>query len=770
MSDLHEQLAKLMATENIDVVYSAIAKTASFNLETRVLTLPIYDDLPDECTFLLVYHEVGHALFTPLEATKKAYNQVADADMPLFKNILNIIEDVRIEKLIQKKYPGTTSIFKKGYYLFSQKDFFATKNRKNFSFLDRINLYFSLGMIEGKPVLFSDDEAKIVSKIDKSLEFSTTLQIAFEIFSFLKQKQQEKQQEKESKFDDKKNNLQDKNNKGNNTDNKIKDNLDCKASQSEASQNLPNGEEDENNLENNTVLSDSQNKESSDDTTEIIAANNNLDYDDITSCVSKNNFDNQLQANLAENLNNSELKYFYIDDDNLNYKDIIIGYKELYKLFDESDEITCAKYGEKQAYYKNYIANLLHETQQTITSMAAAFEMKKQALLHVKDTIHYSGSVLDCNKLYQYKYNDDIFKKYNITFGGKNHGMIMFLDCSGSMRHTMKETLQQVLSLVLFCRKVNIPFEVYGFSDRANLVSKTKAYKNFWDKDTYKIYYGDDKIDNIMFTNIALKEYFSSKMSKAEFDNAVWIFCYMIMGWDKDLAYSYLPSFETLNCTPLDSAILASKYIINDFKRETNTEIVNAIYLTDGETSHRLTAVTKSYNYSDNIIKDIESIAAYDVTARIIIKNKKTKDELVYQRNTWQQRRTGLTYMLYNLVKKDTGANIINIYLSPDKTTTHHVLSLILQEDKFQEYNYLDKLINEYSKNNIIILDKKDIKAFDSMFIMRVKAFGNIDPNNITVSDNKKVYINNYAKALGKRISNKVFVNNFTDIICKNII
>jgi len=43
--------------------------------------------------------------------------------------------------------------------------------------------------------------------------------------------------------------------------------------------------------------------------------------------------------------------------------------------------------------------------------------------------------------------------------------MIFCMDWSGSMGVTLKDTIYQLLNLVLFCKSVNIPFEVYLFSD-----------------------------------------------------------------------------------------------------------------------------------------------------------------------------------------------------------------------------------------------------------------------------------------------------------------
>ena len=56
-------LAKLLASENLVVEHRAVS-TASFDVQKRVLTLPIWN--AKEIVFnLLVAHEVGHALFTP---------------------------------------------------------------------------------------------------------------------------------------------------------------------------------------------------------------------------------------------------------------------------------------------------------------------------------------------------------------------------------------------------------------------------------------------------------------------------------------------------------------------------------------------------------------------------------------------------------------------------------------------------------------------------------------------------------------------------------
>ena len=59
-------LAKLLATEDI-VVEHRKCETAQFDVERRVLTLPIWEKAQATIVDMPIAHEVGHALYTPNE-------------------------------------------------------------------------------------------------------------------------------------------------------------------------------------------------------------------------------------------------------------------------------------------------------------------------------------------------------------------------------------------------------------------------------------------------------------------------------------------------------------------------------------------------------------------------------------------------------------------------------------------------------------------------------------------------------------------------------
>ena len=86
-------------------------ETAYFNSKSRELGLPIWkdEDMTKNIYDLMVGHEIGHALWTPLDMLEKA------AVRKINHSFVNIIEDARIEKFAKRKYPGLVGVFKRGY-------------------------------------------------------------------------------------------------------------------------------------------------------------------------------------------------------------------------------------------------------------------------------------------------------------------------------------------------------------------------------------------------------------------------------------------------------------------------------------------------------------------------------------------------------------------------------------------------------------------------------------------------------------------------------
>ena len=168
-----DRLAKLLATENITVRHQASAKTASFDVKNRVLTLPIWKEMDVDLYDLLTGHEVGHALYTPGDEWEAA------VDDGVNRNILNIVEDPRIEKKVKGKYPGLIRGFTVGYRTLKDMGFFGALDPieiRELNTLDRVNLHFKLGASYGIP--FDSSETWVVDAVAGLTDFQSAVDLA----------------------------------------------------------------------------------------------------------------------------------------------------------------------------------------------------------------------------------------------------------------------------------------------------------------------------------------------------------------------------------------------------------------------------------------------------------------------------------------------------------------------------------------------------------------------------------------------------------------
>ena len=182
--EIKSQLAKLLATEDIVVEHKHV-ETAQFNVDTRVLILPLWEKASNYVYDMLVGHEVGHALFTP--------NVDPPKDIP--HQFLNVVEDARIEKLMKRKYLGIAKSFYRGYNELADNDFFELDGEdiSNLNLADRANLYFKIGSFLDVP--FSTPEVEIITLIKNAETFTDTIAAAEALYNYCKQDAQQKTQE-----------------------------------------------------------------------------------------------------------------------------------------------------------------------------------------------------------------------------------------------------------------------------------------------------------------------------------------------------------------------------------------------------------------------------------------------------------------------------------------------------------------------------------------------------------------------------------------------
>ena len=147
---------------------------------------------------LLLSHEIGHALFTPMKEWQKA----VDIDK-IPHSFLNVIEDARIEKLVKRKYAGLRQTFIRGYRDLIEKDFFKTKDRdiNDMLLIDRLNMHFKSSYIESD-IDFTSAELDIVERMKNLETFEDVKKLAKELSDYCSKEKEEKDIEQLVQDDD----------------------------------------------------------------------------------------------------------------------------------------------------------------------------------------------------------------------------------------------------------------------------------------------------------------------------------------------------------------------------------------------------------------------------------------------------------------------------------------------------------------------------------------------------------------------------------------
>jgi hypothetical protein len=161
----------------------------------------------------------------------------------------------------------------------------------------------------------------------------------------------------------------------------------------------------------------------------------------------------------------------------------------------------------------------------------------------------------------------------------------------------------------MFCRKVNIPFIVYGFGAAAN-VKCIDAFGQECRKPIQKTFSRED--GQLAIHSVYLREYLNSKMSNAEFTKAMKHMLLIKESFEcnksNPFANGRVPRFETedLSNTPLTEALVATAEIMKDFKQKNNLDITNLVIVHDGDAdflnSH--CSVEKKYNSEDISVRN----------------------------------------------------------------------------------------------------------------------------------------------------------------------
>jgi hypothetical protein len=554
---------RLLAQENL-LINRAPVQTASFDVRNRILTLPMWQNMTPEIEEMLKAHEVGHALYTDETLFAKL---ATDVKVPF--GYMNVLEDARIEKLMKRKYPGLRKTFNAGYRELNERDFFSVSQRdvSSLPLIDRINLWFKVGMSSG--VRFSVAERYIVEKAEKLETIADVMSLSKTVYEFTKKEAERKRQERENDTEYKKLKLEEE-------QDREEDLLELEADKF-----------DDDDWASDVQFEDpEETEEVPDEEQEEIKVKGTNDGDTTAESEPPEEVpqDSETQSAFARKLTESadtSTEYLYLNlPDTSKQKHVLIPYKTVVS---ETTALLGTKgtttYGEADTYLTQVTRDyevFRGETNRVVNYLIKEFEMKKAASDYKRQSVAKTG-VLDVRKLASYKIREDLFKQITVTKDGQKHGMVFTIDWSGSMSDYLTETVKQLISLVTFCYRLRIPFEVFAFSDSCVLTQEEviEQFAGVRQPNTLAI---DNRYHMIQF--------FSNKMTLSEFNTMCKNLYIMSTSYDyrtDRTVDSLIGDKYQLNGTPLNEAMIWLYNYVGDFKVVNQVEKLTLIKLTDGD-------------------------------------------------------------------------------------------------------------------------------------------------------------------------------------------
>ena len=713
-------LVKLLAEEDLQVTYKNVP-TAHFDVKAREVVLPIWKDKSEAVMDMMSLHEVGHALWTDMDLIERGQKKEVK------HSFLNVLEDVRIEKMIQEKYLGSVRVFKKAYTELLEKDFFNIngKDLSKLNLIDRINMHYK----NVPNVPFDDNELEWVEKANKTKTVDDVLNLAVELQEWMYNQEKDTESDEMFKmdlpFDMKESEDEPEDEKEENKSSNIEsqDTDDTEESEDEGSDS-GNGTSTEDDKKNTEELEDKG----------FAKSNEGQDaFEGIESLTDSNYMMKQEMASDKDALNHITLNIPKINLDKaiIDYKDIN---KELTTFYKEK-----CKGNKSNTEYMQWVVKDIKrfekEQKPVISYMVKEFEMKKAADLYKRSTVSKTGS-LNMDKLHSYSYNEDIFLKMNVEPGATNHGLVMFVDWSGSMSDNFHNTLKQTLNLVWFCKRVNIPFEVYGFSNQYSHGETTTINEKAQ----------TPKQNDLVVNDCTLLNLLSSRANKNEFQESLINFWAISNYWCDRTSYGginvgeetfvypiYIPSSYNLGSTPLNHSIVYAMDLLPKFKKDNGLQKVHTVFLTDGASNsiqnsyqwgkmQNYDKLTEEFVYNGEFIPTYYDKSCSDITLIDPVTNKKYEMKYNDKKNPYSYRGFGYdtqTNILVEFLKSRVpGMNVVNFFIAGRNrkgTVSKNDIEYIFGLSSWDEYEEVKKIQKFIKKHNYAVCTTS---AWDEMYVL----------------------------------------------------
>ena len=722
--EIKSQLAKLLATEDLIVEHKQV-ETAKFNVGTRVLTLPLWEKASNTVYDMLVGHEVGHALFTP---DRDWYSEI---EIP--PQFVNIVEDVRIEKLMKRKYAGLSKSFYHGYEELNDDDFFGIEDEdlNTLNLADRINLHFKIGNFIRLP--FTIAETKIVDLVDSCQTFDEVLKASKALYDFCAEQDKEKKEQVSANDEE-------------GTDDV---NYSVPSSKSESSDDA--SDDDSEKESDDSVGRGQPTNQTNDEVQGQQGSDSTLGLKTVQA------LEDSLK-DLTDTEYESETAYFEVPKLDLNH--VIIPNETIHEECRLTWDVSDKEYRERYEKYnismshlpKDRFANVdgdyikfKRNAQKEVNYLVKEFECRKAASSYARATTSRTG-VLDTAKLHTYKYNEDLFKKISVVPDGKNHGLVFILDWSGSMNQVLLDTVKQLYNLLWFCKKTNIPFEVYAFTNNYPL----QTYHSDGEATSVRLpaYEAKEGLAHVE-DHFSLMNFFTSKVRGKELEEQMKNIWRIAMLFVNRYNCNYdVPIGLSLSGTPLNETMIALHEILPKFKKENKVEKVQCVVLTDGEGSPLRFHKEFERHWEDNPF-----LGTNNINYGTFLRCRKTGRTYAFNGDWYSQ----TDVYLQNLRDKFTDVNFIGMRILPSRDGGHFIRRYTNTYDTSYE-----KTINQWKKNKSVVIKNS---GYHSYFGLSSSALDNETEFQVNQDATKAQIRTAFKKSLNNKKMNKKILGEFIELV-----
>ena len=307
----------------------------------------------------------------------------------------------------------------------------------------------------------------------------------------------------------------------------------------------------------------------------------------------------------------------------------------------------------------------------------------------------------------------------------------------------MLDTVKQLYNLLWFCKKVQIPFEVYAFTH--DYPNENRYLEERSEQFAYTVKDGLAMFD----PKVSLMNIFTSKVKGKELEKQMKNIWRIVNNFGYCRTKYQIPLGMSLSGTPLNDTLIALHQLIPDFKSKNKVEKVQCVILTDGESNHLSYHVTVQRSWDDSPYHGYNSIPSNSY-----LRDRKTGRTYLHKGDYYHHT---TQVLLRNLIDNFPDTKFIGIRILASRDANYFLRTYLeYQTDEIEKYMKI------WRKQRAFAI--KDI-GYDTYFGLSSSALDNDTEFEVKEDATKSQIRSAFKKSLNGKKMNKKILGEFVELI-----